>query len=99
MSKEFKVPRSVQQIQQDYVQLTTKAGDLQYKIHVSQSDLGLINQQLKDLNFEYIAAQQELNRLAEEAKAKAAAEAKQAEKPVAEVVSINKEEGSKANEA
>lgn len=50
-------PRTVVEIQQEYGQLCAKAGQLQYTIHVTKDDLAQVNNRLKDLNFEYVAAQ------------------------------------------
>lgn len=58
MSKEFKAPRPIQAIQQEYVQLCTKAGDLGYKIRCFEKDLSTVYDQLRELNFEAVASQQ-----------------------------------------
>ena len=55
MSEEKK-SRSTQEIQAEYQQLAFKAGNLQYAIGQQKKDLELINDQLRDLNFEYTAA-------------------------------------------
>jgi DNA anti-recombination protein RmuC len=58
MTQEFKAPRPLDQIQQEYIQLCTKAGDLQYKISRFDNDLESINEQLQMLNFEAAAARE-----------------------------------------
>lgn len=50
MSEQAK--RSLEDIQKDYQSLCLKAGHIQYQIYVHTSDLGLLNDQIKDLNFE-----------------------------------------------
>lgn len=62
--------RTTQEIQSEYQQLAFKAGNLQYAIAEQTKDLGLLNTQLRELNFEFVASQ---------AKEKAAAEAPKAE--------------------
>ncbi len=79
MSKEFKAPRPLQQIQADYQRLALKAGDMQYKIHVFEKDLATLNAQMQEINFEAVASQQ----AAAEEKAKAAAEEKKAKEAAA----------------
>lgn len=51
MSTEKK-ERTVEEIQQEYTQLCAKAGHLQYSISALKTDLGLVNEQLRDLNLE-----------------------------------------------
>ena len=74
--------RPLQVIQQEYTQLCTKAGDLQYKIRCFQTDLETVNGQLLSLNHEAVTSQEAA---AKEADEKATAEAeKQPELPLAE---------------
>lgn len=47
-----KAERKVEDIHAEYSQLCAKAGHLQYQIHVLTKDLGLLNEQLMNLNFE-----------------------------------------------
>lgn len=60
MSEENK-KRSLQDIGQEYQQLAFKAGNLQYAISEQTKDLGLLNSQMRDLNFEFnkVKAQEE----------------------------------------
>ncbi len=44
--------RKVEDIQSEYGQLCTKAGHLQYQIYALSKDLALVNEQLRELNFE-----------------------------------------------
>jgi hypothetical protein len=85
MSKEFKAPRPVSEVQSEYSSLCMKAGHVNYQLFTLSNDLKLINEQLRDLNLEAAASQKfEL-----EAKAKAEAEKKaqeQADKPSLAVV-------------
>lgn len=50
------VPRTTQEIQTEYQNLAFKAGNLQFAIFQQQKDLDLINQTLRELNFEYVSA-------------------------------------------
>lgn len=52
---EPKKHRAISEIEQDYANLCAKAGSIQYQIHVAERDLGLLNEQLKDLNLEAAA--------------------------------------------
>lgn len=58
--------RKVEEIQAEYTQLCCKAGHTQYQISAMQKDLNMINDALRDLNFEAAAAPA---KAAEEAKA------------------------------
>lgn len=44
--------RTLAEVTQDYSNLCAKAGNLQYQIQVFGEDLKLVNEQLKELNFE-----------------------------------------------
>lgn len=44
--------RTLAQVSQEYSNLCAKAGNIQYQIQVFGEDLKLVNEQLKDLNFE-----------------------------------------------
>lgn len=57
MSNEKKT-RSVAEIQAEYQGLCTRAGHFQYQIFNFTKDLELVNQKLRDLNFEAAAAHQ-----------------------------------------
>jgi hypothetical protein len=84
MAENEKKPRSVSEIQGEYASLCTRAGDLQYRIFTFTKDLELLNQTLKDLNFEAAAS-----RAAEvKAKAKADEEAKAKDAGIASVTPI-----------
>lgn len=48
--------RSVDEIRQEYSNLCSKAGHLQYSIKCLKDDLELVNEQLKELNLEAAAA-------------------------------------------
>ena len=71
----FKAPRPFNEIQADYVNLATKAGDIGYKIASFQKDLELVHSQMRDLNFESIASNEAAQKAKAEADAKAKAEA------------------------
>lgn len=58
-------PRASGDIQQEYARLCSQAGHLQYQVAVHQKDLELLNNKLRELNFDYAAAQR---REAEESK-------------------------------
>lgn len=49
---ETKVERTLDQVRQEYSNLAAKAGHTQYQIAELTSDLKVINEQLRDLNFE-----------------------------------------------
>lgn len=71
--KKFKIspakePRAMEVIQQDYANTIQNAGQVQYQVHVFESELATLNSKLLDINREG-AARRELN----EAKAKAEA--------------------------
>lgn len=55
---EAKKKRSVQEIQQEYSGLCMRAGHTQYQIATLEKELALVNESLRDLNFEAAAAQQ-----------------------------------------
>ena len=65
-----KAPRPLAELQREYGSLCAKAGELQYKIDVQKADLALINGQLRDINFEALAAQEVEARIAKEMKDK-----------------------------
>lgn len=44
--------RTLAEVHQEYSNLCAKAGNLQYQITVFNEDLDLVNDQLKELNFE-----------------------------------------------
>lgn len=44
--------RTLAEVSQEYSNLCAKAGNIQYQIQVFGDDLKLVNEQLKDLNFE-----------------------------------------------
>lgn len=60
--------RTVQEIQNEYAQLCTRAGHLQYQVYTFAKDLEIVNATLRDLNVEAAASQQ----AEEEAKKEAA---------------------------
>lgn len=47
-----KPQRTVAEIQQEYAQVCTRAGHLQYQLYTLTKDLELINSTLRDLNIE-----------------------------------------------
>ena len=53
-----KPARSVAEIQQEYQNLAFRAGNLQYEICQKNKDLDLINDTLRSLSFEFVAAQE-----------------------------------------
>jgi hypothetical protein len=52
---ETKNPRTFLDIQQEFTNVCTKAGHLQYQITAHQNDLDLLNKQMRDLNLEAAA--------------------------------------------
>lgn len=68
MSKEFKAPRKLEEIQADYQRLCVQAGHIQYQVFTLNKDLALLNDQLRDLNLEGAAAQECAKKEAEGAK-------------------------------
>ena len=48
-------PRTFEEIQQEFSVKCTKAGHLQYQITAFQSDLEVLNRQMRDLNLEAAA--------------------------------------------
>lgn len=54
---ETKPQRNLQDIQQEYITLCNKAGHLQYQIFVLDKDLSILNDTLRNLNFEAAALQ------------------------------------------
>lgn len=51
--------RTYSQVQQEYVNLALKAGNIQYQMFILKKDLEVMNQSLRDLNFEAAKLQQE----------------------------------------
>lgn len=96
MAKEFKTPRTLQAIQQEYGVLCARAGQVQYQQYALAKDLEALNDALRDLNFEAAAAQQEAAQKAAEEKA-AAEKTVQQEAEIKSIKSAN--EGEKTNEA
>lgn len=70
MSEENKKPevRTSQVIQQEYAQQCARAGNLQYELHAKSKDLEVLNNTLRDLNFEYVGALRSESEAAEAAK-------------------------------
>lgn len=83
MDPTYKAPRTVAEIQQEYQQLCLRSGHLQYSIDAFTRDLKILNDKMRDLNFEGAAAQEAD---AKAAKAKADAEAAALEKPSAPIL-------------
>lgn len=54
-----KKARSVEEIKQEYSSLCAQAGHLQYQVFTLGKDLGLLNDQLRELNFEAAKARAE----------------------------------------
>lgn len=75
-----KDPRPVQEIQQEYTNLCTRAGHTQYQISTLQKDLAILNDSLRDLNAEASASQQ----AAEASKAAEAPKAEESKEQAAE---------------
>lgn len=50
------VPRPSLEIQTEYTNACLKAGTLQYEILCKDNDLKVVNDRLRDLNFEYVAS-------------------------------------------
>lgn len=57
-------PRSMDEITGEYNQLIAKAGQIQYQIHVHESDLKQTNERLRQLNYE-AAERNKLNQAAQ----------------------------------
>jgi len=55
--KALSVVRTAKDITDDYQRLAFKAGDLGYKVVSFQKDLAQVHEQMRDLNFEYVALQ------------------------------------------
>ena len=55
---EYKAPRPMQTIQQEYQNLALRSGNLQYEISEKSKDLALINTAMRELNFEFIASRE-----------------------------------------
>lgn len=55
-TKEFKAPRTLTEIQQEYQRLLVKAGQIHYQMDVYRRDIEMINEELRDMNFEAAAA-------------------------------------------
>lgn len=51
-----KPPRSTNDIKQEYTNLCLRAGNLQYELECKKTDLNTLNEQLRQLNSEYISA-------------------------------------------
>jgi len=68
MSNKKRIPI---EIQQEYGQVSAKAGSVQYQISELKKDLVLLNEQMRELNFEFAGAK----RAEEEAAKKATVEA------------------------
>lgn len=66
---ENKAPRPVQEIQQEYQSLCTKAGHCQYQIFTLNKDLDMFNIALRDLNAEALASAKAKQDAEEQAKA------------------------------
>lgn len=94
-TKEFKAPRPLAQIQQEYQQVTSRAGHTQYQIYTLNRDLQAFNETLRDLNFEAVASQ---NAEAEAAK-KAADAAEKAKTEAPKAQEAKAEEAPKAENA
>lgn len=58
MSEETKKKRTVEELQQEYANLCARAGHLQYQVYTLSKDLEIVNQTMRDLNFEAAAAKQ-----------------------------------------
>ncbi len=92
VEKKYAAPRDLDKIQQDYVNLCTKVGDMQYKVHCIQADIAVVNRQLRELNLEAAASSEAKRKQEEAAKAEESAKAaapKLAEVPKLEEVSSN----------
>jgi hypothetical protein len=86
----FKAPRTHEQITNEYQNLALKAGDLGYKIECFEKDLEQVYEQMRNLNFEFVAAN---NAKAEAENAAKAAAAKPVVSVVADPTPVLKEEG------
>lgn len=56
---EQKASRTLAEVQTDYQTLCMKAGHTQYQLYVLNADLVLMNSEIRDLNLEAAAIQQE----------------------------------------
>ena len=52
-----KEPRALEAISQEYQQLCYKVGQNQYQIYVLKKDIEMMNEQIRNLNFEAAASQ------------------------------------------
>jgi hypothetical protein len=60
--------RTFETVQTEYQQLALKAGHIQYQIHALSKDLDLLNDQMRDLNFEGAKIKTEEEKLSSEKK-------------------------------
>lgn len=58
--------RTFETIQTEYQQLALRAGHTQYQIHALTKDLALLNEQMRDLNFEGAKVKAEDDKAAKE---------------------------------
>lgn len=54
---DVKKERTLEELKTEYGKLCFRAGDLQYEISIKQKDLSLINESLRNINFEAAALQ------------------------------------------
>lgn len=56
-SPEQKAERTMEQIQQEFTALCTKAGHLDYQVYTYKKDIEILQAQMRELNFEAAALQ------------------------------------------
>jgi uncharacterized coiled-coil DUF342 family protein len=88
----YKPPRSIQEITSEYGQLLSRAGDLSYKIDALKRDLQMTHDQMRDLNFEFVAANEAEKKNSEAAKASTEAPKAVEAAPAENVVELKPEQ-------
>ena len=73
MSETTKPARTIEQVQQEFNQACLRAGHLEYTIYTNKKDLELLNQTIRNLNFEAASIQAANQKAAAEAAAPAPA--------------------------
>lgn len=87
--------RDTKDIQQEFLNLSARAGSLQYEIECKQADLKALNQTMRSLTSEYVAAQQLEAKIKSEVDKAKAAEATKIEETKKPELKVIKNEGEK----
>lgn len=67
--------KTAEQLKQEYSNLCLRAGDIQYKMKCNQRDLDMIQQEMQNLDIQYVQAVELAKRVQAEVDAKTAAAA------------------------